>query len=503
MIEGVLRHCTELEVDRQYVDSHGQSVVAFAFTKLLGFQLLPRLKAIHAQRLYRPDTGQPDVYPNLQAVLSRPIDWELIARQHDEMVKYATALRLGTADAEAILRRFTRENIQHPTYLRRRGWKERVATRAYMAALQNSVMSLYEVSDIVPGQSLRARDLVRGGEPVLVTERSATQTLKSWDRIAARIVPQGDQSILAGGLLAFTLEGSQQLLAQLRERVSPPGNRQGGNRRGGKRPQGASEGWHGSDDDLRRAAPLFTTAWLFDMLPRALRTDPPTVLNSDGDDVVFHTVNFPMASGATAGEIERRLNAVQPLRQETPTFWNWLGEPASPRRARPKGQKALVWNVTMDDGTVVLGNIELKGRIVALSANSAVRAERGGAMLAAALGGLVAKPLTEIQTVEQMRAAPAPHRDPPTAPVPAEAAAELVHDMLDRQYRALLGEPIPMLGDMSPRTAAAAPAAARTSRSGSSIWRTIPRHTEDRDDPMATYDFSWLWRELKIEHLRN
>jgi hypothetical protein len=32
------------------------------------------------------------------------------------MVKYATALRLGTAEAEAILRRFTRENVQHPTY---------------------------------------------------------------------------------------------------------------------------------------------------------------------------------------------------------------------------------------------------------------------------------------------------------------------------------------------------------------------------------------------------
>lgn len=32
------------------------------------------------------------------------------------MVKYTTALRLGTAQAEAILRRFTRSNVQHPTY---------------------------------------------------------------------------------------------------------------------------------------------------------------------------------------------------------------------------------------------------------------------------------------------------------------------------------------------------------------------------------------------------
>jgi TnpA family transposase len=32
------------------------------------------------------------------------------------MVKYVTAVRLGTAETEAILRRFTRNNIQHPTY---------------------------------------------------------------------------------------------------------------------------------------------------------------------------------------------------------------------------------------------------------------------------------------------------------------------------------------------------------------------------------------------------
>lgn len=116
MIEGVIHHCTEMEVDRQYVDSHGQSTVAFAFCRLLGFELLPRLKAIHSQRLYRPETGKADAYPNLQPVLSRPIDWDVIRQQYDEMVKYATALRLGTADTESILRRFAKNNVQHPTY---------------------------------------------------------------------------------------------------------------------------------------------------------------------------------------------------------------------------------------------------------------------------------------------------------------------------------------------------------------------------------------------------
>jgi TnpA family transposase len=86
MIEGVLRHCTEMEVERQYTDSHGQSEVAFAFCKLLGFELLPRLKAIHSQRLYRPDNS--DHYPQLVPVLSRAINWELISQQYDQVVMY-------------------------------------------------------------------------------------------------------------------------------------------------------------------------------------------------------------------------------------------------------------------------------------------------------------------------------------------------------------------------------------------------------------------------------
>ncbi len=116
MVEGLLRHCTDAEIEKNYVDTHGQSEVAFAFCHLLGFRLLPRLKNISSQKLYRPEAGNPSDYEHLQPILTRTINWDLIKSQYDEMVKYATALRLGTADTEAILRRFTRNNLQHPTY---------------------------------------------------------------------------------------------------------------------------------------------------------------------------------------------------------------------------------------------------------------------------------------------------------------------------------------------------------------------------------------------------
>ena len=115
MIEGVLRHDTDAEIDRTYVDSHGQSEVAFAFCKLLGFQLLPRLKNIAAQRLYLPRPGW-RVPTRTCRILTRSIDWELIEQQYDEMVRYGTALIERTADPETIMRRFTRSNVQHPTY---------------------------------------------------------------------------------------------------------------------------------------------------------------------------------------------------------------------------------------------------------------------------------------------------------------------------------------------------------------------------------------------------
>jgi hypothetical protein len=60
--------------------------------------------------------GDPGAWPRLEPALTRPIRWDLIAAQYDSMIKYATAIRTGTASTEAILRRFTKANAVHPAY---------------------------------------------------------------------------------------------------------------------------------------------------------------------------------------------------------------------------------------------------------------------------------------------------------------------------------------------------------------------------------------------------
>lgn len=77
----------------------------------MDFDLLPRIKRINKVELYHPQSGRPDAYPRLLPALTRPIRWDLIAGQYDSMIKYATAIRVGTASTEAILRRFTPRRV--------------------------------------------------------------------------------------------------------------------------------------------------------------------------------------------------------------------------------------------------------------------------------------------------------------------------------------------------------------------------------------------------------
>jgi TnpA family transposase len=117
MIEGLVRHDTEMRVEKNFVDSHGQSEVAFAFCHLLGMmRLMPRLKRIKYERLYAPEKGAAERYPNLAGTFARPIRWEGMQQQYDEMVKATVAIKQGTATTEAILKRYNSYNTTHPTY---------------------------------------------------------------------------------------------------------------------------------------------------------------------------------------------------------------------------------------------------------------------------------------------------------------------------------------------------------------------------------------------------
>jgi TnpA family transposase len=114
MLQGIVSQETDMDIEYQYVDSHGKSELGFALSYLEGFDLLPRYKTIGNQKIYLPS----DDYQvkNIKEITTRSIDFQLIEDQYYEMIKHSIAIRLGTATAETIIRKFARSNYQHPTF---------------------------------------------------------------------------------------------------------------------------------------------------------------------------------------------------------------------------------------------------------------------------------------------------------------------------------------------------------------------------------------------------
>lgn len=177
----------------------------------------------------------------------------------------------------------------------------------------------------------------------------------------------------------------------------------------------------------------------------------PLVVNGAGEPLEFVTVHFPLAPGVTQAVVRDALATVPGLRQENASFWNWAEEPGTsrPTLRRPKGQQ---WATTMDDSAVVLGNLEMKARRLSLTANSEARAVRGQALLAGALGALVRAPLVERTDLEQSMAE-ARQRPPQPSGVPPEVERQVISTALHDHCRRILDEPIPALGNRSPRSA--------------------------------------------------
>ncbi len=395
-------------------------------------------------------------------------------------------------------------------YLKRRGHVETSVAKRYMQALRGAVMSLYEISDVVPGQSFLARDLIRGGDPVRVLEKSGSMSLKAWDRIAARLVYLGSEWHMSGGVLPLSREASDFAIHAL-EAVD------------GRLPDdfrnlaGAAIGRAGLEQieldladtmPLELAGPAFTSLWLTDALDRTLNPQIPQLRNTDGDEIVLCTSRFSMHAGIKPAQCRLALAGIPGLQQEDAKFFNWVGDAVPAPIAKPLQQAddTLTIMSSNDNGQTILGSIEIKKAAIELSTNSRERAARGEALIANALSECAGKPVREEMHAEEILAESRqkkPARPQKTrAEIPPDQARTIIHAQLDQHYRKTLDEPVPALGGLSPREAANS----KTNRHKVVEWLKTMENNATKagggTDPMASYDFGWIWTELGVAQSR-
>lgn len=112
-IEGVIRQ-ERIETSQLAVDTHGFTDFAMALSRLLGFDLCPRLKELKQRHLFVPRGMK--IPREIAAVCQASVDTTLIEAHWDSLVHLAASVMLGHASAVTALARFGSAARGDPIY---------------------------------------------------------------------------------------------------------------------------------------------------------------------------------------------------------------------------------------------------------------------------------------------------------------------------------------------------------------------------------------------------
>ncbi len=427
----------------------------------------------------------------------------------------------GCAFEDLVTREVDGRNIADE-YLKRRKWKESAETCAYVKALRQSVMSLYEVSDVRRDKGLFARDLIRGGEPIWINEKSGTHYLAQWDRIAARIISVRGQMQMAGGLLSFERDLSDELIDAIKQIVSMSPEKLA-NAIG----ELAKEGVEEDDDETREviaalktqpgdmtvdamlaaSAFVFTTYWLRNVLKNVLDPQLPQLFNSGGEPIEWIEIRYPIVGADSQAKLIRALMDVPALIRDGRSTWSWIEtEPGGGKTRRQDiPEKGMTLKTEREDGENILGTIECKRRTLILSVNSREREARGRALIESMAGKFLGSPTIERRSTEELLA---DKKDDGNGKSRTEGIEQftvnsqaIMRRYFDDYYARVLDEPVPMLGNVTPRAAAGS----HNGRAKVVAWlkgleNDLARQAQR--DPALQYDCKWMWRELDLDAYR-
>ena len=339
-------------------------------------------------------------------------------------------------------------------YLETEGNKLSSGELNYLNGLRGSHLRLYEILEVKPDQGFEVRDLW-DDRRLYVRERAATRQIVAWDLIVARIGPGGDgETVFETIPYLFRAADKDGLLKGLR-----------------KAHQVFTHEFPNEEisDFFKRMAPVFHKLWL----ERVALPTRPKLITGDGEPFIFAKVIFDILDREAA---IRFLADRDDIVDHGDGSYVWL-EPAG--------------NFQRSVGTMIFDE-----KRVVLETTSQKRAEKARDELPILFGGAVRFRAISYEDVEQaLKRAPqtSKQKEPD---IPVEEQRKILGEYYEDHYRKWLDEPVPALGNRTPRHAARL----KTVRPKLvALLKDFESHSErQRRSGEIAYDFSWMWEELGL-----
>ena len=117
VLDGMLYHESDLDLEEHYTDTHGYTEVNFAAFAMIGMRFCPRIRSLHRQRIYCADPERD--HGVLEPVLRRgrrAVNFRLVAEQWGRIGQFYAAFPAGHATASAALQRLNRFQASNRFY---------------------------------------------------------------------------------------------------------------------------------------------------------------------------------------------------------------------------------------------------------------------------------------------------------------------------------------------------------------------------------------------------
>lgn len=325
----------------------------------------------------------------------------------------------------------------------------------YLQGMRDSHLRLYEILEVKPDEGFEVRDLW-DDRRFYVRERAATRQIVAWDLAVGRIGPAGaGETIFETLPYVFPAAHKEDLLRGLRK----------AHRMFTREFPGKSLA-----EFFKTMAPVFHKLWLQHVAlpPR------PRLITGDGEPFIFAKVLFDLLD---RDEAIRSLADRDDIVDHGDASYAWL-EPAG------AFQRSV-------------GTMRFEQKRVVFETTSKKRAEKARDGLPSLLGGTVRFRAISYEDVGQaLKRAPSANKQK-EAEIPIEEQRKILSEYYESHYRKWLDEPVPALGNRTPRHAVRL----KTVRPKLiALLKDFESRSErQRRAGQIAYDFSWMWAELGLK----
>ncbi len=387
-------------------------------------------------------------------------EYEMLQEQHDDLfpVIMVNAMEWLLADGSIAVR--GQERRVSELLLGRGGPLFSAEQRQWIELLTSKPLGLYEVVDVVPGESMRLKDILFPEHaPVLVREKSGSRDAVKFDLMAARILPVDDHHELSGAVYSIPRHRSLDLIAELRDELD------------------------GVEPDSPLAKEILSVIipphWL------ALFTSafeiPEIVDHSTGEPLLFITDHYRVQDWDTLDKVIAGQADIEGTRADG---WARLFE----------GTDGLLRSrLTIDPGR--------RPDRIKVSYRTQKYADEGRPWFEGLAGSAVVFISREISDpkgiLSQMQPGEVPAEPSATAQLSPEVITEVIEQRIRQLYADWADQPLPALDDRTPREAIKTPAGLEQVKF---LLHTY-EHGEvqqAKDQHRSPVSFDFLWRELGI-----